>query len=66
MRASRAGGAPLLQSNLASRTPTQYGDLIIYGQFALSLGKERPYIFSEFKIQTLSMVSSVSVITAGV
>ena len=42
-----------------------------YGQFALSLGKESPYIFSKFdplntnapSIRTLSMVPSVSVLT---
>ena len=42
-----------------------------YGQFALSLGKQSPYIFSKFNplntdtpfIRTLSIVSSLSVLT---
>ena len=33
----------IIQSNLALWTPAHY-----YGQFALSLGKESPYIFSKF------------------
>ena len=48
-----------VQSTAALRTPRHYG------QFALSSGKESPYIFSKFTplIQTLCMSPSVSVLT---
>ena len=52
----------IIQSNPALRTPHYYG------QFALSLGKESPYVFSRFNllntdtplVQTLLMDPSVS------
>ena len=39
-----------LTTNLALRTPAEYSQTRYYGKFALSLRKERPYIFSKFNI----------------